>query len=248
MKLWFSLYDRKNYTGPEIAFYDTARLSFTTLFESHSDTIKQELDDYLKHRGMQSYFNTSMVDKLNAWKTIPLKAWNVELYRHQTYFPKTMALLNSVDGLVSASFNMLGPHSVIKPHCGDTNGIYRCHMGLAIPAQVPVCGFRVKEEWRSWEEGKLLVFVDANHHEAINQSDNNRFIFLFDIVRPEFKKREQYICSTVITALFMQASAEKIKVLYLMPSGMQKIIARGLVPFAFIAIHCRNFLYKFFQK
>lgn len=248
MKIWFSLYDRDGYTGPEPAFYDTAQLPFTALIESNYSMIKEELDAYLSEHQLESYFNTSMVNRVNSWKTISLKAWSINLYQHQKHFPKTLALINSVDGLVSASFNLLGPKSIIKAHYGDTNAIFRCHMGLQVPAQMPYCGFRVKDEWRSWENGKLLAFVDANHHEAINQSGENRFIFLFDVIRPEYLHRKQYICATVMTSLFMQARAEKFRILYIAPLWMQKLMGRILTPFAFMAIHTRNFLYKFFQR
>ena len=248
MKLWFSLYDRKDYTGGEVPFFDTSAISFAKLFESNYAIIKEELEHYLESHNLQSYFNTSMVATKNSWKTISLRSWDIHLYENYKYFPKTLELINRVDGLVSASFNLLEPKASIKPHCGDTNGIYRCHLGLQIPGTIPDCGFRVKDEWRSWEEGKLLVFVDANNHEAINLTNENRFIFLFDVVRPEVIGKKNYICSTVLTSLFMQKRAEGLAVLYKAPMWSQKMAAVCLVPFAFIASRLRNFLYYYVKK
>jgi aspartyl/asparaginyl beta-hydroxylase (cupin superfamily) len=247
-KLWFSLYSRKEYQGPEPAFYDPAAQDFAAKIEQQYPVIKKELEDYLKEHHLQSYFNTTMVQQLDSWKTISLKSWTIDLYENYSHFPETVKIIRSIDGLVSASFNMLKAGASIKPHCGDTNGIFRCHLGLEIPAQMPDCGFRVKDEWRSWEEGKLLVFVDANNHEAINHSNQNRFIFLFDVVRPEYRKQKHYISSTVIASLFLQKRAEAFVLLYKSPLWLQKISGAMLVPFAFMAIRCRNVLYRMIKK
>jgi aspartyl/asparaginyl beta-hydroxylase (cupin superfamily) len=247
-KLWFSLYTRKEYEGAEPAFYDPAKQDFSAAIEQGYPVIKQELENYLKEHHLQSYFNTTMVNQLDSWKTISLKSWTIDLYENYKHFPQTVKIIKSIDGLVSASFNLLSANSSIKPHCGDTNGIFRCHLGLNIPAGMPDCGFRVKDEWKSWEDGKLLVFVDANNHEAINKTNQNRFIFLFDVIRPEFRARKHYISSTVIASLFLQKRAEAFVLLYKSPLWLQSFAGFILVPFAFVAIRCRNVLYRMIKK
>ncbi len=242
-KLWFSLYDRGTYKGDEPSFYDTKDIKFTKLIEDNYTIIKSELEAYLKHHQLQTYFNASMVESFGTWKTISLKWWGINFNENYKFFPETIRIINSIDGLVSASFNKLEPNGKIKPHCGDTNAIYRCHLGIEVPDKIPVCGFRVREEWRSWEEGKVFVFVDAVNHEAINLSDRNRFIFSFDVIRPEFKNKSKYICAVVMTSLFLQNRAESLGFLYKLPLKLQHIIGTLLVPFAFLAIRVRNFLH-----
>lgn len=242
-KLWFSLYDRGIYKGDEPSFYKTEDISFTKLIEDNYPIIKKELENYLSQHQLQTYFNSSMVEEFGTWKTISLKWWGIKFNENYKYFPQTLRIINSIDGLVSASFNKLEPNGKIKPHCGDTNTIYRCHLGLEIPDKIPACGFRVRDEWRSWEEGKLMVFVDAVNHEAINLSDRNRFIFSFDVIRPEFRNKRYYICSVVMTSLFLQNRAESLRLLYKLPLTVQNIIGTLLVPFAFLAIRVRNFLH-----
>ena len=118
---------------------------------------------------------------------------------------------------------------------------------MEIPDTIPQCGFRVKNEWRSWEEGKLLVFVDANNHEAINLTNKDRFIFLFDVIRPEFISKRNYISSTVLTSLFLQKRVEGFPFLYKSPLWTQVIAGHVLTPFAFVAARIRNFLYVYFK-
>jgi hypothetical protein len=243
-RLWFSIYNREDYNGPEPAFFNPERYEFLKTIELNYEIINQELLDYLNEYQLTSYFNESMVASKNSWKTISLKTWNVNLYENHKYFPKTLRIIKSIPSIVSASFNLLEPKGHILPHCGDTNGIFRCHLGLSIPKKIPECGFRVKEEWRSWEEGKLLVFVDANNHEAVNMSDSNRFIFLFDVVREEFFDHKKMICATVITSLFLQKRVQKVPFLTKSPLWMQILIVKLLLPFTYIAIPSRNFIHK----
>ncbi len=246
-KIWFSLFDRNEYKGIEPYFFKPDEYQFSKIFIDNYAIISQELIIFLKKNTLQSYFNSTMVVKVNTWKTISLKSWDVEVYAYHKYFPKTLQIINSVPGLVSASFNLLAPHGHIVPHCGDTNSIFRCHLGLSIPGKLPECGFRVGNEWCSWENGKLLIFVDAHNHEAINNTNHNRYIFLFDIVRDEFLPKKRWVCATVLTSLFMQSWAEKIKLLYKTRIWFQISAAKILIPFAFIAIPIRNILYKLKQ-
>jgi ornithine lipid ester-linked acyl 2-hydroxylase len=245
MKLWFSIFDRNDYKGNDPDFFNPEEYHFSKIICDNYSVINKELNAYLKKNKLQGYFNSTMVAEANTWKTISLKTWDVEIYEHHKYFPETLEIIKSIPGLVSASFNLLEPKGHIIPHCGDTNGIFRCHLGLSIPGKTPECGFRVGDEWRSWEEGKLLVFVDAKNHEAINNTDKNRFIFLFDVVRDEVLSKKRFICSTVLTSLFLQARAEKFKILYRSPEGLQKVVAKMLTPLAFMAIPVRNAIYKF---
>lgn len=244
-KLWFSIFDRLEFVGELPNFEDTSKYEYTKILEANYSIIKEELFNHIKKHELPSYFNTTMVATKNSWKTISLNAWDVEVYENYKYFPKTLSVIKSIPNIVSSSFSMLAPQSKILPHCGDTNGIFRCHLALSVPAKMPECGFRVGDEWQSWEEGKLLMFIDANNHEAINNTNENRFIMIIDIIRPEYINKKRWICATVLTSLFMQKFAEKFSLLYKTPLSIQKVIAKLFVPIAFIAIPVRNFLYQF---
>ncbi|MGZ3865158.1 MAG: aspartyl/asparaginyl beta-hydroxylase domain-containing protein [Bacteroidia bacterium] len=244
MKLWFSIFDRNDYKGSESTFYNPDDCHFSKKITDNFNIISKELNEYLAEHQLQGYFNTTMVARQNTWKTISIKTWDVEVYENHRYFPETKKIIDSIPGLVSASFNLLEPHGHIISHCGDTNGIFRCHLGLSIPGKAPECGFKVRDEWRSWESGKLLVFVDALRHEAINNTNENRFIFLFDVVRDEVLPKKRFVCAMVLTGLFLQSLAEKFKLLYKTPLFIQRIFAGAFLPLVYVAIPVRNFLYK----
>ncbi|GIV26259.1 MAG: hypothetical protein KatS3mg027_0073 [Bacteroidia bacterium] len=246
-KLWFSILSKDAcYASDEEKFINPETFDWTKNSEKITKEIKEELLNYLSQHSLQAYFNTKMSDDVKKWKTISLKWWGLEFYSRQKFFSKTTAFINSIPNLVSASFNLLEPQSRIYPHCGDTNGIYRCHLGLIIPAQLPECGFRVEDEKRSWEEGKWLIFIDAKEHEAWNESNENRFILLIDIIRPEFANQKNKIVLTSLTGLFLQKLAESFPVLYKFQNNisLKRRLVYILIPFCFLASKIRNLLSK----
>lgn len=242
-KLWFSIFDFSfDYKSTEPAFVDSRSFDWANDIEANVNTIKEELAAYLGTNELQGYFNTSMVSKKNSWRTIALKTWSIQLFKNQKCFPKTTKLLNKYPQIISASFNLLESNSAILPHCGDTNAIYRCHLGLDIPTGLPDCGFKVKNETRAWENNKWLIFMDAYQHEAWNNSNKDRYIFLIDVLRDDFRAKKGLVCSTVLTSLFLQKKAETYKSLLKFKPSFVKITTKFLRPFARIALYLSNIL------
>jgi aspartyl/asparaginyl beta-hydroxylase (cupin superfamily) len=85
-------------------------------------------------------------------------------------------------------FSLLRPGARIAPHTGMFNTRLVCHLPLIVP---PGCRFRVGNEVREWEEGKLLIFDDTIEHEAWNDGGEDRVVLIFDIWRPELSERER---------------------------------------------------------
>src|SRR3546814_10513545 len=69
-------------------------------------------------------------------------------------------------------------------HRGITKGLVRGHLGLKVPGDRANCTIRVGETSNMWAEGELLVFDDTYDHEVWNDTDEERVVLLFDIVRP----------------------------------------------------------------
>ena len=86
-------------------------------------------------------------------------------------------------------FSVLKAGARIAAHTGMTNTRLICHLPLVVP---PGCGFRVGNEVRHWEEGRLMIFDDTIEHEAWNDSDQDRIVLIFDIWRPELSERERF--------------------------------------------------------
>ncbi|MGE5563439.1 MAG: aspartyl/asparaginyl beta-hydroxylase domain-containing protein [Bacillota bacterium] len=98
----------------------------------------------------------------------------------------------------AALFSRLEPGAHIPPHSGMLNCRLICHLPLIVPQG---CWFRVGNETREWEEGKLLIFDDSMEHEAKNPTGELRIILLFDIWRPELTATERSAISAIFDAI-----------------------------------------------
>ena len=236
-KPWFSIYDFSfDYKGNEPPFSDPYQFKWASDFEALYPEIKKELENYLKDHHLASYFSASMVSQKNTWKTVSLKTWGIEMNRVQKEFPKTSTLLSQYPEIVSASFSLLEPNSNIKPHCGDTNAVYRCHMGIDVPAGLPHCGIKVQGESKSWENGEWFAFMDAYVHEAWNHTDKARLVLIVDVIREEFKSKQESVCATVHTSLFLQKRFNDLT----NSPVFAKVSARLLKPFIQLGIFVVN--------
>lgn len=243
-KLWFSLLHQRFYQGIESAFPDVSELKGIKELEERSAVVFKELESYLKEHVMESQFNVTMVEKPKTWKVRSLRVWGVEMYDIQKYFPETMKLLAGVDGVINIGFNLLEPNAAIKPHCGDTNAIIRCHLGLLIPEENDSCAIKVNNEIKYWQQGKVIGFVDAYNHEAWNKTNKKRIIMLFDILKPEYISRKNKICGVVISSLYIQQIANYIPQLYKVNPILLYPITYPLSFLMSLLIPLRNYLKK----
>lgn len=205
MKLWFSIFDEKRYVGNEHAFYNSDDYKWAQYVLENKDVIIKEFKDTIStERLFDPYFNYLFSTTDGGWKTVGLKFWSINNYKNQRYFPEITKIINNVPGLISASFSKLEPNSEIIPHNGDSNGFFRCHLGIEIPGKLPECGFEVEGEQRSWGNGELLIFCDALYHKAWNKTDGERYIMIFDVIRKEYEPQRNNLISTVLASMFLQ--------------------------------------------
>ena len=216
MKVWNSIYNQKAYRGNEPDFYPSENFSWTEKIESNWLEIRGELEAHLTSntRFEPTTAKNQYVNNHGAWKTMPLITWGVEFHKNIKCFPITTNILSQIPGLVSASFNLLENGSEIKQHFGETNASVRVHLGLNIPGVLPEVGIKVNGTSCSWEEGKVLMFCDGFEHSAWNHSNQDRYILLLDVIRPEFLQRKKLICGNVLATLSLQSVATKSYLLF----------------------------------
>ena len=117
--------------------------------------------------------------------------------------PATMAVLSRMPQAQvplrspSALFSVLQPKTRIPPHTGVANFRLVVHLPLVLP---PGCGFRVGGETRQWKIGEAWVFDDTIEHEAWNDSDQTRIIFICDIWNPRLSPDERTAIGEIIAA------------------------------------------------
>ena len=94
-------------------------------------------------------------------------------------------------------FSLLAPHTHIPAHVGVSNARLVCHLPLVIPDG---CWFRVGAETRTWSPGEALVFDDTIEHEAMNDSDSLRVVFIFDVWHPDLTAVERDAVAALIAS------------------------------------------------
>ncbi|MDF2438185.1 MAG: hypothetical protein K0Q95_2561 [Bacteroidota bacterium] len=196
---------------PNDTFYDPAEFSWTSLLEKNHDMIAAEVTRFINknERALRPYFASALMDNPASWKALSFYFWGKRMDENACLeCPDTLGILSQIPNIVSASISILEPHSEIKGHFGDTDAIYRCHLGLVIPASLPECGFRVGYEDRPWQTGKLLIFNDANYHRAWNKSGERRIILLFDVIKPEYASEKKIICAKIHGNIMWQKISE----------------------------------------
>jgi hypothetical protein len=86
-----------------------------------------------------------------------------------------------------AYFSRLAPHTRIAAHAGPTNLRLRVHLALDVP---PDCGLTVGGMEGTWTQGRCIVFDDAFVHDAWNDSDRERIVFIVDLWHPDLSDDE----------------------------------------------------------
>jgi aspartyl/asparaginyl beta-hydroxylase (cupin superfamily) len=193
---------------PQIQFYDPARFDWAPAIEAASGAMREELLGLLTAKGTDDFRpyvqNDVGVFPVESNKTLlNSKDWSVLALCEQGWLepenarrcPRTWetilqhAPLPRVSGFgPTVVFSMLKAGAHIAGHSGMYNTRLICHLPLIVP---PGCRFRVGNEVRAWEEGKLLIFDDTIEHEAWNDSDEDRVVLIFDIWRPELTGQER---------------------------------------------------------
>lgn len=207
----------KNFYFPELAnveFADIDDYDWVKELEEQTDEIRQELINLIDHHNDFKPYITgnkarSITDRHNLidnddWSALFLYQGGERQDTYADLCPKTMAALDKTPLCKAPGvspnimFSKLKAGFNIPPHNGRYNTRFICHLPLIIPEN---CHFRVGNSQRQWVEGKLWVFDDSIEHEAWNDSDQDRYILLFDIWRPELSETEKSLISTLISSL-----------------------------------------------
>jgi hypothetical protein len=189
----------------EREFHDDMRFDWLARLEAATDMIAAEFER------VAAAERAEIIPYVQYPKGVPLRQWEplnhsrdwsaIHLIRNAMpveanarHCPGTMALLATlpqpdIDTISpNAMFSLLAPGAHIPPHHGVANTRLVCHLPLVVPEH---CWFRVGAERRQWRRGRAWVFDDTIEHEAANESEALRVIFICDIWHPDLGDRER---------------------------------------------------------
>lgn len=194
-------------------YFDPAEFTWSGEIEAATEVIRDELRGVLADMaGFKPYMHSGLHRPSNTnHALIDNKEWSTLFFvengaRDEAVIarcPKTWeavqpALAWIERGSPTVMFSLLRPGARILPHTGMLNTRLTCHLPLIVPEG---CGFRVGNEVRQWEEGKLLIFDDSIEHEAWNDSAEDRVVLIFDTWRPDITASEREEIAVLIQAL-----------------------------------------------
>jgi aspartyl/asparaginyl beta-hydroxylase (cupin superfamily) len=196
----------ETYEGKHLFFYEVKDYPQLKVLEDNWQVIRDEFAGLIsgKEKFDVKNINPPYLSSPDAWKNYYFYNFGWKKHKNCERFPKTHALLMRVPNLIFAGVTVLEPHSKVLPHNGETNTTIRCHLGLKIPAPYPDCGVRVGGEERGWEDGKILMFSDAHYHTTWNNTDERRFVLVFDIIRDEYAANKTMVCAKVLGGLSLK--------------------------------------------
>ncbi len=226
--LYFRIYG--DYREPAPVFYPRAECPWLGEIERHWTTIR---DEFVAHRARHRLTESFVPDdvEIHGWRSVNFVTY-LHWYRENcVHFPRTVALLRAIPHLTSAFINLLEPRAHLPPHNGDTNATYRCHLGLIIPGDVDQVGLEVGGERRGWGEGEAFAFNEAHRHRVWNDTDRDRAVLVFDVLRPEFRGRKVAICGDVLGAMTLTMLETKLPPLRRLPAparrGLHRVLGLG---------------------
>jgi aspartyl/asparaginyl beta-hydroxylase (cupin superfamily) len=206
-ELWFCDYNKK-YEGTEPFFFPVQEIEVAQFLEHNYKSLRDELKILWEHNGSHApdaFGNYDSFDDKQfpsrSWQKMVFKVWGLMNKRNCNRFPITASLIEKFPAISSCFVTKTSPRSIIKHHCGETNAHVRIHLGLHVPeTPASVCGMEVGSQTTGWQNGKTFAFLDGHKHHVWNNSDEDRYVLIVDLIRPEFVRQKNFVCARVIVS------------------------------------------------
>lgn len=164
------------------------------ILEGSYKCIKKDFDN-LSYKLLQAWPETQIYK--GEWLTFGLYQQKQLIFPNSTLCKDTVKALDLIPNIVNAGFSILKPKTIIKPHVGYTNKVFRYHLGINIPSNnVAHCALSIYQssdidielgkiniDFINWNEGKAFKFDDTLNHSAYNYTDKDRVILIVDVLK-----------------------------------------------------------------
>jgi aspartyl/asparaginyl beta-hydroxylase (cupin superfamily) len=236
-KIWFST-SGKPYNGNEPYFLSPENYEWAVKIEQNWNEIKKEIMQFIYEKDNDFTANSFFFGgKLgDSWSSIYFLNWryNINMNNLNKHCPKLYNLLERIPGLISLSFSRLSPDTIIPIHYGDTNAVMRCHLGIEVADGLPLCGIKVGNEARGWEEGKWLLFNDSYIHTAWNKTNKNRIVLMMDVIKPEFLNKKRFLYAYGVSRIYVYSFKLKNNLLEIRSTLFDDILFTFIYPIIYV--------------
>ena len=128
-----------------------------------------------------------------GWKTLVLMDRGYWDPVNVNLFPKAAKAIR--DANVPATevfFASMEPHSEIAPHSDFTNFVLTSHLALDIPySGENQCRLTIADQTKEWINGECTLFDTSLLHDAVNESDQKRYILMMRVWHPDLSQDER---------------------------------------------------------
>ena len=183
-------------------FWDCSSIEWCDKLASHYEEIREEFVrvtsdmETLKSQGNNVWAGALTQDASSCgegWRTLVLfnrGAWDKQ---NVAMFPKTAKAVRDCDmPIVEAFFASMTPQSKIQMHSDFTNFVLTCHLPLVIPKNGEnKCRLTIGDETRQWLNGEVMVFDTSLMHDAVNETDETRYILMLRVWHPDLTPVER---------------------------------------------------------
>lgn len=155
--------------------------------EAHAETIRNEVMHFCESGDPHfSDVEEPLLDRGGRWRELVFYEAGIRSELAARLLPRTSGVLDGLPDEVRAAgvvmLSRLAPDTHIVPHCGETNGRLRLHLGIKVP---PDAIMRVGTQSVRWQEGRCIVFDDSYEHEVWNFGNEDRIVLIVDIPHPD---------------------------------------------------------------
>lgn len=242
-KIWYR-YFKDSFAGSEPGYFEVANEPWVKYLEEKFPLVKEEVSAFINSdKDLLKDYRFHISHGRSQWQTYSLQSWGFKHLDHIKKLPTTWQIFNKIEGLVSVSISRLVANNIIPGHNGDTNAIYRCHYGIRVPGTKPDCCFVVEDVERDWQEGKTLAFCDARFHYARNLTNEDRYVIIFDVIRPEFHEKRNEVCSKIIVTHLIYALDLQLGFYNKAPRWLLEFLLSALSPFARLYIYLQDLFF-----
>lgn len=126
-----------------------------------------------------------------GWRTLVLMNRGMWDPINVNLFPVTSKAVAETPA-VEVFFASMKPNTAIKPHSDFTNFVLTSHLALDIPySGQNKCRLTIGDTVREWINGEIMMFDTSIMHEAVNESDQMRYILMLRVWHPDLTNIER---------------------------------------------------------
>lgn len=186
-------------------FWNASEYEWCRKLESMYPTIREEFLNVINNNNSNDKLQTEgnnvwapMVDESamaygSDWKTLVLMDRGIWDRTNCNFFPKTAKAIHDCDvPTTEIFFASMQPKSTIKMHSDMVNFVLTSHLPLVIPQNgMNKCRLTVGDDTKEWLNGKVMLFDTSIMHDAINDTDEMRYILMLRVWHPELTNVER---------------------------------------------------------